>query len=70
MAIFHFPQFKHELFCWYLKHLNALFAQRGHYAGKWKILGILDKGMNNETRIVVQFWDFHGKNVDKAWCLL
>ena len=38
--------------------------------GKWKILGIIDEGMNNETRILLQFGDFHGKNVDEAWCLL
>ena len=26
--------------------------------------------MNNETRILLQFWDFHGLNVDDAWNLL
>ena len=26
--------------------------------------------MNNETRILLQFCDFRGKNVDEAWCLL
>ena len=26
MAIFHFPQYEHELFCWYFKGLNAFLA--------------------------------------------
>jgi len=26
--------------------------------------------VNNETRMLLQYWDFHGKNVDEAWCLL
>ena len=26
--------------------------------------------MNNEIRILLQFWDFHSKSVDEAWCLL
>ena len=70
MAIFHFPQFEHELLCWYFKHLNAFIVQCGYYLDKWEILGIIDKGVNNETQILLQFWDFHGKSVDEAWCLL
>ena len=38
--------------------------------GKWRILGIIDECVNNETRILLQFWDFHGKNVDASWYLL
>jgi len=26
--------------------------------GKWKILGIVDEGVNKKTRILLQFWDF------------
>jgi len=26
--------------------------------------------VNNKTRILLQFWNFHSKNVDEAWCLL
>jgi len=33
---------------------------------KWEILGIIDEGVNNETRILLQFWDFHRKNVYEA----
>ena len=33
-------------------------------------LGIIDEGVNNETRILLQFWDFHCKCVNEAWCLL
>jgi len=32
---------------------------------KWEILGTIDEGVNNETRILLQFWDFHGKSVMK-----
>ena len=70
MAIFHFPQFKHELFCWYFKRLNVFLAQCGYYAGKQEILGIIDEGVNDETRILLQYWDFHCKSVNEAWCLL
>ena len=38
--------------------------------GKWKILGIIDEGVNHETRILLQYLDFHGKNIDEAWSLL
>jgi len=38
--------------------------------GKWEILGIVDEGVNSETRILFQFWDFHRLNVDDAWSLL
>ena len=58
MAVFHFSQYEHELFCWYFKHLNAFLAQCGYFVGKWEILGIIDKGVNSETRILLQFWDF------------
>jgi len=70
MAIFHFPQYEHELFCWYFKRLNVFLAQCEYYVGKWKILGIVDEGVNTETRILLQFWDFHGLTVDDAWNLL
>ena len=70
MAIFHFPQFENELFCWCFKRLNAFLAQCGYCVGKWKILGIIDEGVNNETQILLQFWDFHGRTVDEAWSLL
>ena len=51
MAIFHFSQFVHELFCWYFKHLNAFLAQCGYYVDKWEILGTVDEGVNSETQI-------------------
>ena len=66
MVIFHFPQYEHELFCWYFKHLNAFLAQCEYCVGKWEILGIVDDGVNNETRILLQFCDFHRLNVDDA----
>jgi len=55
MTIFHFSQFKHELFCWYLKCLNAFLAPCGYCVGKWKILGIIDEGVNNETQILLHY---------------
>jgi len=65
MAIFHFSQFEHELFCWYFKRLNVFLAQCDYCMGKWKILGIIDECVNNETGILLQFWDFHGKMLIK-----
>jgi len=65
-----FPQYEHELFCWYFKCLNAFLAQCGDCVGKWKILGIVDEGVNSESRILLEFWDFYRKNVNKAWNLL
>jgi len=70
MAIFHFFQFKHELFWRYFKRLNAFFAQCGYCVGKWKILDIVDEVVNGKTRALLEYRDFHGKNVDNAWCLL
>ena len=70
MAIVHFPQYEHELFCWYFQRLNAFLAQFEYYVGKWDILGIIDEGVNSEIRILLQFWDFHRLNVDDAWNLL
>ena len=70
MANFHFPQLKHELFCWHFKLLNAFLAQCGYYVSKWKIVGIIDEDVNNETQILLQYWDFHGQNVDEPWSLL
>ena len=68
--IFHFPQYEHEVFCWYFKCLNAFLAQSEYFVGKREILGIVDEGVNSETRILLQFWDFHRLNVDDAWNLL
>ena len=34
--------------------------------GKWKILDIVDEGVNSE----IQTRDFHAQGVDKAWSLL
>ena len=70
MAIFHFPQYEHELFCWYFKRLNAFLAQCEYFVGKREILGIVDEGVNSEIRILLQFWNFHGLTVDDAWSLL
>jgi len=66
MAIFHFPQYAHELFCWSFKRLNTFLTQCEYFVGKWKILGIIDEGVNSETRILLQFWDFHDLNVNDA----
>ena len=70
MAIFHFPQYEHELFCWYFKRLNAFLPQCEYYMGKWEILGIVDERVNSEIQILLQFSDFHRFKVDDAWSLL
>jgi len=56
-VISNFPQFEHELFCWYFKRLNAFLAKYGYCVGKWKILGIID-GVNDKTLILLQFLEF------------
>ena len=58
MAIFHFSQYEHELFCWYFKRLNAFLAQCEYFVGKREILGIVDEGVNSKTRIFLQFLGF------------
>ena len=70
MVIFHFSQFQHELFWRYFKCLNVFLAQCGYCVGKWEHLDILDEGVNNETRTPLEYWGFHGKNIDDAWYLL
>ena len=58
------------MFCWYSKRLDVFVPKCGYYIGKWEILGIVDEGLNNETIILLQYWDLHRRNVDEAWCLL
>jgi len=26
--------------------------------------------VNSKTRMLLEYWDFHGKSIDEAWCLL
>ena len=35
-----------------------------------KNLDIVDEGLNSETRALLEYWDFHGKNIDEIWYLL
>ena len=52
-----------------LERLNAYLAQC-HYGclyEKWEILGVVNEGVNYETYILLECWDFHSKNVDKSW---
>ena len=70
MAIFHFSQFEHELFCWYFKRVNTFLAHCGYCVGIWEILGIIDEGVNSKIRILLEYWDFHARSVDEAWSLL
>ena len=55
MAVFHFPQFEHELFWRYFKRLNVFLTQCGYRIGKWKILDIVDEGVNRETRALLEY---------------
>ena len=50
--------------------MHAFLTQCGYYVGKWKILSIADEGVNSKTRARLGYWDFHGKNVNKARYLL
>jgi len=66
MSIFHFFQFEYELFCRLFKRLHVFLAQYGYCVSKWKILGIIDEGVNSETRTLLEYWSFHGKSVYEA----
>jgi len=70
MAIFHFSQFEHELFWRYFKHLSAFLGQYGFRIGKWKILDIVDVGVNSKTQTLLEYWGFYGKSVNEACYLL
>jgi len=51
--------------------MHAFIAQYGYYVGKWKILDIVDEGVNNKTDTLLEYWAFFfAKSVDKAWYLL
>jgi len=58
MAIFHFPQFKQELFWRYFKHLNTFLTQGGYCVGKQKILDIVDECVNDENWALLEYWCF------------
>jgi len=30
-------------------------------------VGIVDEGVNSKTRILLEYWSFHGQSVDEAW---
>jgi len=32
-------------------------------------LDIVDESVNTKIRILLEYWDFRGKNIDDAWCL-
>ena len=34
--------------------------------GKWKILDIVDEGVNSEECVLLEYWGFRGKRVDVA----
>jgi len=38
--------------------------------GKWKISGVIDEVVNSRTLILLEYWGFHGQNIDEAWSLL
>ena len=66
MTIFHFPQYEHELFWRYYDRLHALLAHYGHRLEKWEILNIAYEGMNYETHVLLEHWDFCAWNVVEA----
>jgi len=55
MTVFHFSQFKHELFWRYFNHLNAFLAQCGYCVDKWEMLDIVDEGVNSEISILLKY---------------
>ena len=69
MSGFHFPQYEHELFWRYYDRLHAFIA---HYAclEKWELLDTVFRGVNLETRALLEQWDFCAKTVDEACAIL
>ena len=70
MAIFHFPQFEHELFWRHFKRVNVFLTHCGYCVAKLETLDVVNEGVNNETQTLLEYWGFHGKNIDDAWYLL
>ena len=73
MAICHFFQYEQELFYRYWDRLHAYLAQCDSYVylyGKWKILHVVDEGVNCVTRALFQHWNFYARNVEEAWDFL
>jgi len=70
MTILHFPQFEHELFWKYFKRLSAFLTWWSYCLGRWEILDIIDDGVNSKTWTLLDYWDFHCKNVDDPCYLL
>jgi len=50
--------------------LNVFLAHCGYCFGKWEIVGIVGEGVNSKTRVLLEYWNFHGKNVNDACYLL
>ena len=69
MSGFHFPQYEHELFWRYYDRLHAFIA---HYAclEKWELLDTVFRGVNHETRALLEPWDFCAKTIDEAFDFL
>ena len=67
---FHFLQYDHELFWRYYDRLHAFLAHCDYYLEKWKLLDTVYKGVNHETRALLEQWDFCAKTVDEACALL
>ena len=72
-GFFNFSQYEWELFHHYWDRLNAYLDQCAHYDysyGKWKILGVVNAGMDYETRTLLEYWSFHSKGMNEAWDIL
>jgi len=39
----------------------------GYCLDKWKILSIVDEGVNYENHVHLEHWDFYARDVDEAW---
>jgi len=71
MVIFHFPEHKHELFWRYFGSVDNFLAQCGYCMENWRILSVINEGVNGETRALSEYFGFFfPKNVDKAMDLL
>jgi len=54
----------------YFGCLDNLVAQYGYYVGNWKILSVINKGVNGKARTLLEYFRFLSKIFDDTMDLL
>jgi len=58
------------LFWIYYDRLYVFLTHCGYCLEKWELLDTIYKGVNRETRVLLEQWDFCAKTIDEACDLL